>query len=379
VKTLPTMPTLSVPASKQRSAKAPERPATPPPPTGAAAQLRLSGKERFALLEQFATLVDSGIQVASALQGMRQQAAEPRVAAVLGALEQSVVAGLPLSAAMAALPRSFPPLLVQMVRAGEATGQLGDMLRRTVEGLEVDVQMRARLRSAMLYPAIMLSMTVAVVVFLLTCIVPKFESLLRGKQIPLPTQMLLAAGQFLGTHGHWLALGCAAIVVASVLALRTEPGRVWLDGAMLRTPGVAALCRTAILARCTRTLGLLLEAGVPLHQALEHTQEVAGSHSFRTLWHRARQKVVNGGALLDAVRGQPLLGGNFEQLVAAGEATATLDRVMLKVGQQQTKDLERRIRDLLTIVEPMMVLTMAAIVGFVALSIMMPIFKMSRG
>jgi type IV pilus assembly protein PilC len=375
-----TLPTLTVPPSKSRVAKPPaERAAVAPPVHALVGDVRLRSKERFALLEQFATLVDSGIQIAAALQSMRQQTSDPRVSGVLNALEQGVVAGLPLSAAMAGLPRAFPPLLVQMVRAGEATGQLGEMLRRTVESLELDATMRGKLRSALLYPTIMLVMTAGVVVFLLTFIVPKFESLLRGKQLPLPTEILLATGEFLRHHGYWLAAGLAAAVTGLVMGLRTKQGQIWLDRVMLNTPGVGGLYRSGVLARCTRTLGLLLQSGVPLHTALEHTQEVAGSNAYRELWQRSRHAVVNGASLLDTVRNQPLLGPGFEPLVGAGEATATLDRVMLKVSQKLTKDLERAIRDLVTVVEPLMVLVMAVIVGFVALSIMMPIFKMSRG
>jgi type IV pilus assembly protein PilC len=376
-----TLAPIVVSGKAKASAKAPaSRTPTPSPAaSGPQANLRLSGKERQALLEQFASLVDSGIQVAAALGSMRAQSIDARRSAVLHTLEQAVTAGLPLSSAMATMPRAFPPLLTQMVRAGEATGQLGDMLVRTVESLEIDAGLRSRLRSAMLYPAIMLTMTVGVVVFLLTCIVPKFESMLRGKQLPKPTEILLLLGDLLRNHGHWLGLGTAILVTGLVLFVRTPRGRVWLDAVALRTPGVAPLYRTAVLARCTRTFGLLLQAGVPMHQALEHTQEVAGSAAYRAIWQRAQKAVVGGGSLLDAVRNQPLFGPSLEQLVAAGEATATLDRVMQKVAAQQTKDLERRIKDLLTIIEPVMVLMMAAIVGFVALSIMMPIFKMSRG
>ncbi|MFY9341399.1 MAG: type II secretion system F family protein, partial [Planctomycetota bacterium] len=287
--------------------------------------------------------------------------------------------GLPLSAAMASLPRAFPPLLVQMVRAGETTGQLGDMLRRTVDGMEVDAALRGKVRSALLYPAIMAVMTAGVVVFLLTCIVPKFETLLRGKPLPTPTRLLLAAGDLLQHHWPWLLAGLAAAITGAMLALRTTAGAVWFDAVLLRLPGIGALRRTVIHARCTRTFGLLLQAGVPLPAALEHTAEVAGSQAFAVIWQRARQTVTNGGSLREAVADRPLLGSSFGQLVAAGEATASLDRVMLKLGQKLTKDLERAIRDLVTIVEPVMVLLMAAIVGFVALSIMMPIFKMSRG
>jgi len=356
-----------------------ERPPTPTPgPLGPQAHLKLSARQRQALLEQFATLVDSGIQVAQALTAMRQQGVDPQQEPVLRSLEQAVTAGLPLSQAMAALPRAFPPLLVQMVRAGEATGQLGDMLLRTVESLEADAALRARLRSALIYPAVMLVLTIGVVVFLLTYIVPKFERMLRGKVLPAPTQVLLALGDFLQAHGVWLGLGVVTALVGTVLALRTPAGRRWLDQVLLRLPVLGPLVRTAALARSTRTFGLLLQAGVPVHAALEHTQAVAGNEAYRALWLRAQRQVTNGGSLLDAVRGQPLLGPNFEQLVAAGESTATLDRVLLKVGTQTTKDLERRVRDLVTLLEPVMVVVMASVVGFVALSIMLPIFQMSR-
>ena len=360
------------------SAAPAERPAPAAPPAGPAARLSLSAKERFALLEQFATLVDSGIQIAAALQGMQQQQTEPRRAQVLAALEQAVVAGMPLSAAMASMPRAFPALLVQLVRAGEATGQLGDMLRRTVETMELEATMRGKLRSALMYPAIMAALTTAVVVFLLTFIVPKFERLLRGKQLPRPTRVLLATGDFVRDHAWLLTGGTGLLLAGAWLFLRTANGRRWLDRLLLRLPGVAPLYRTAVLARCTRTFGLLLQSGVPVHNALEYAQQVAGSPAYHTLWQRAREAVVGGRTLLDAVRGQRLFGADFEQLVAAGEATATLDRVMQKYAGHQTKDLERRIRDLLTIVEPLMVVLMAAVVGFVALSIMLPIFQMSR-
>ena len=370
------------PVRARAAAPANERPPSAPGPTakpGETRRLRLNHKERLALLEQFATLLDSGIQIAAALQSMRQQSHEPRMVAVLGTLEQGVVAGLPLSGVMASMPRAFPPMLAQMVRAGEATGQLGEMLMRTVETMEIEATMRSKIRSAMMYPAVMLTLTAGVVVFLLTYIVPKFEKLFRGKPLPTPTRMLLAIGEGTRVHGPWLVAVGAIAVVAAVLFVRTPRGRRLFDGVMLHVPVVSGIYRAAAITRSIRTFGLLLQSGVQVHQALEHTEDVAASPALAALWRRARNNVVNGRSLLDAVRGSPLLGPTFEQLVAAGEATATLDRVMLKATRQYTKDLERRIHDLVTLIEPAMVVLMGGVVGFVALSIMLPIFQMSRG
>ena len=369
-------------APSRKHTAAPPPAARPPQPLGTVpgslGTLRLGSKERFVLMEQFATLIDSGIQIAPALQSMRQQTPVPRIAAVLGALEQAVVAGLPLSAAVAAMPRAFPPLVAQMVRAGEATGQLGEMLRRTVESMEIDAAMKARLRSAMIYPAIMLSLTVVVVVFLLTWILPKFEGLLRGKQLPVPTKILMAIGDNVRAHGVLLLVAIALVVAGAAVFVRSRRGRAFVDHVALRLPGVAGIVRGAVMARCVRTFGLLLQSGVPVHVALEHTGEVASGVAYRELWHRARADVVGGATLRAALESSALLEPTFVQLVAAGEATATLDRVMLKAAGQYGKDLERRVRDLLALVEPVMVVLMAAIVGFVALSIMLPIFQMSR-
>jgi type II secretory pathway component PulF len=173
--------------------------------------------------------------------------------------------------------------------------------------------------------------------------------------------------------------GAVVSLTGALLFLHTPRGKRMLDALLLGAPVLHSVYRTAVIARCVRTLGLLLQTGVPLHAALEHTQEVASSPAYRTLWQRARHNVTNGGSLLDVIRNSGLFNPTFEQLVAAGEATATLDKVMLKAAAQYTKDLERRLRDLMTMIEPAMVVMMGGVVGFVAMSIMLPIFRMSRG
>lgn len=346
--------------------------------TAAGGGPRLSVKERFLLLEQLATLLDSGIQIPAALQSMRQQCAQPRVAAALAALEQGVLGGLPLSACLAAQPRSFPSLVVQLVRAGEATGALGDMLRRTVDAMETEAQLRGKLRSALIYPLAMLGLTAVVVGFLLAFVVPRFERMFRGRTLPGPTRILIGLGDVVSHHGVWLLAAAAGAVIGLVLFLRTPRGVRGLDRLLLAVPGAAPLYRTAVLARCVRTLGLLLQSGVPVHAALEHARAVAGSPAYAALWQATRDHVMNGGSMAEALRGQPLVGSTLQQVVAAGESTACLDQAMLKTAAQYTRELERRIRDLLTLVEPAMVVLLGGVVGFIALSIMLPIFQMSR-
>ncbi|MBK8974932.1 MAG: type II secretion system F family protein [Planctomycetes bacterium] len=358
----------------------PHRPQSAPVGIDPAMQssIRLSSKERLLLMEQLASLIDSGIQIANALQSMREQCQQPRIAAVLDALKRGVTAGMSLSSAMATLPRSFPATMTQVVRAGEASGALGDMLRRTVEAMENDAVLRGKLRSAMLYPAIMLGLMVAVVTFLLAFIVPRFEKLFRGRTLPGPTRILIAVGDFFTGNWPWLVAGVVAVVIAAVLFLRTSRGIRSLDQVLLRLPVIGSLYRTANMARSVQTLGLLTEAGVTLLVSLEHTQGVVSSPAHARLWQHVRQRVVNGSSLREAVRGHPLVEPTLEQVVAAGEATACLGPALLKTAARYGRELERRIRDLLTLVEPAMIVLMGGIVGFIALSIMLPIFRMSQ-
>ncbi len=345
---------------------------------GQRSRLKLSSKQRFAMLEQLATLVDSGIQIVAALQSMQKQALHENTAETLSVLANSVSGGETLSSAMSHLPRAFPPLLVQMVSAGEATGDLGEMLRRTVETLEIEATLRSKLRSAMLYPCVMVVLTITVVTFLLAFIVPKFERIFTGRVLPVPTQILMSAGSFASNYGVYAVGALILIVIGLVLSQRTVRGeRVW-DRIMLGLPLFGDLQQKAVLARCSRTLGLLVKSGVPVHVAIEHAQKVAQSPAYAKMWKDAQTHVHNGGTLTEALRGHPLVDQTFQQVVAAGESTANLDEVMLKTAAQYSREVERKIRDLLTLIEPIMVVCMGAIVGFIALSIMLPIFRMSQ-
>ncbi len=163
---------------------------------------------------------------------------------------------------MTEVPKAFPPLICQMVYAGERAGSMPDMLRRMVETLETEALLRSKLRSAMIYPCIMLVLTTAVVVFLLTAIVPKLQTLFRSKQsaLPLPTQWLKALGDISSNYGLWILLGVGLLLAALILFLRTREGARLKDAFLLKTPLVGSIYRTSVLARSARTLGLLVQS-----------------------------------------------------------------------------------------------------------------------
>jgi type II secretory pathway component PulF len=345
------------------------------------ALLRLSVRERLALLGQLSVMLDSGIQIPAALRSMREQSDQPRVAAVLAYLEEAVRNGQALSVAIGAMPRAFPELVAQMVAAGETAGQLTEMIQRVSEMLEADEELRGRVRSALLYPTVMLVVALSVVVFLLTAIVPKFSGLFRGKEaaLPAPTRVLMAIGDFFALHAIWLLPSVVVLVGASIFFLRSSRGRPYLDRMLLGLPVIGSIYRTAILSRTSRTLGMLTGSGVVILTALEHTRQVAGSPAFSGLWDQVHQQVANGGTVSEAIRQSPLLPSTYKQMLGAGEASARLDAVLLRIATHYADDLQRKVRDISTLIEPILVVLLGGVVGFIALSIMLPIFKLSRG
>lgn len=342
--------------------------------------LRLSTRERLALLGQLSVMLESGIQVPAALQAMREQSEDPRQADVLNFMESTVQSGQSLSAAVAAMPRAFPELVAQMVAAGERAGRMGEMILRLREMLETEDELRGRVRSALMYPVIMMVVASAVVVFLVGFIVPKFSGLFKGKEetLPLPTKVLMATGDFFSNNAVWLIPSVLALLIGTALFLRSRTGKPYLDAILLRLPVARDVYRMAILSRTSRTLGTLMQSGVAILPALEHTRDVSGSPAFAAMWDSIHHDVGNGVSISESIRPRTLLPATFKQMVNAGESTARLDHVLIQVAGHYGAELQRKVRDVTTVIEPALVVLMGGVVGFIALSIMLPIFQLSR-
>ncbi|MBL8896399.1 MAG: type II secretion system F family protein [Planctomycetes bacterium] len=344
-------------------------------------RLRLPLRERLALLGELQILLESGIQIPSALAGLRAECESPRAAAVLDRLIERVSSGAPLSAAAAACGPAFPLATVHLLRAGEASGRLDEMLGRLVVATEAEAALRSRLRSALTYPAVMAGVCCVVVAFLLTFIVPRFERLFAGKEavLPAPTKILLGLSAFFSRHGLALLGVIAAAAVALVLWLRTPTGRAALDALCSRLPILGPITTRAALARSASTLGLMMQSGVPVLVALEHAAEVAGSARHQKLWNAVHREVASGGRLstgLTAAGGVP---STVRQMIAAGEEAGFLDRVLVRIAVHLSSEVERRLKDLASLIEPAMVIFMGLVIGFVVLAILLPVFALSRG
>ena len=245
---------------------------------------RPSRKALLGFFGQLAIMVDTGCNLAGALETLAAECPCPRLAVALAQVARDEGEGRQLSEALARWPRAFTPLMIHLVRAGEVSGHLPEMLQRLEHFLQRDQETRARVRGALAYPAIMAFVAISVVVFLIGYVLPKFKDVFRGHEavLPLPTRLLLALGETVEAHGWALGLGALALIVLALLFWRHPRGREACDAALLRLPIFGALVRITCVSRTLRALGVMLRGGVGVLEAIGITEALAG-HMARPL------------------------------------------------------------------------------------------------
>jgi len=336
--------------------------------------------EVLALTSELAVMLRAGLPLDGALRVMLSMDHRPPVAALLAQILEAVKGGMPLSRALAARGELFGPFYVNMVRSGEASGQLGAVLTRLVEHLERMRALRESVTSALIYPSILLAVAVLSVVGILVFIVPQFESLFRDAReaLPLSTRFVLAAGHFLRDFGPLLLV---ALVVGGYLMLgwlRAPSGQRWWHGRLARLPLLGRIRHEYNLARFARTFGTLLANGVPILTALGIAGETVEDEHLRAAINGVAPKVKSGGRLAEALQ----KAGGFEplaiNLVRVGEETGSLDRMVLELATILDRKVEVGIKRGLTLLEPALILALGVIVAIVIVSILMGILTINE-
>ena len=327
---------------------------------------------------QLADLIGGGLSLFHALALLSEQTEHPTLRAVVAQMSQSVREGQALSEALARHPSIFAPLFVNMIRAGEATGDLEAVLLRLADLLEGESEVKNRVAMALVYPAVVLVIGIATVVVLLTYVVPKLTEVFAesGGLLPLPTRILLGISGSL-TRGWWLWLGGIAMSVWMLRRFRiSQTGRVALDRMLLRLPLGGVLVRKLQVARFLRSLGAMIGQGVPALQALE----VAGSTVSNTVIRRAvdhvRAAVQDGASLSNALQASGEFPTFVSNMVAVGQEAGTLDTALAKVATSYERDADRAIRALTTVMEPLLIVMVGLVVMFIVIAMLLPIFNL---
>ena len=341
---------------------------------------RVTKRDVIYATSQLAIMVDTGITLSSALDGILQQEENPSLRKILGQLKDAVESGEDFSTALARHPKLFDKTYVSLVKASEATGTLGSMLERIAGYLRKELETRGKVRAAMAYPSVMLVLAVGVTIFLLAYILPKFTPLFksRGTQLPKPTLLMMSISDVMVGYWYvWLA-GLVLAITGYVLAKRTEQGRRFFDLVKIHLPILGQVFRKVIISRSVRTLGTMLANGVPTLEALRLSAEVSGNYHYEKTWEEVREHVTTGKRICEVLSGNPLFPPVLVRMIASGEETGKLDYVLERVSTYYDHEVETAVKTATSLIEPIMIAVMGVIVGGIGLALMLPIFSLSR-
>ena len=339
-----------------------------------------TAREIASFTSQLAVMIRAGIHIRLAIEGIADQVENPRFKSMLSQIRKDVEAGRPFSEALERFPASFSPLYVNMVRASEMSGGFPKMLDRIAAYLSQQIETRNMIVGAMTYPAIIAMIAVATTLFLLTFVLPRFTMLFAGREAALPasTKILLMLSDFLVHQWYVPVTAAVALIWGSFFALSTQRGRLEFDRAKLAVPLLRRMFRALYISRGLQTMGQLVNAGVPILDTIGITAEVSGNMLYRGMWRTVYLAVKEGKKIAEPLQKCPLLPRAVVQMISAGEESGRLGEVLDEVSEYYARELKSVIKTVTSLIEPAMILLMGGVVGFIAMSIILPIFKLSQ-
>ncbi len=335
-------------------------------------------KEIVVFTRQFATMIDAGLPLVQCLEILASQQENKVFKKALTEIRQSVEAGLTFAAALKQHPKVFSSLYANMVEAGEAGGILDTILNRLAAYMEKAMSLKAKVKSAMIYPSTIITVAVVVVVFLLVFVIPTFKAMFEGfgATLPLPTLIVLELSRIV--RGYFL-VGIGA-VVAAVVGLRwwygTAAGRLAIDGFMLRTPVFGVLIRKVAVAKFTRTLGTLISSGVAILDGLDITARTAGNKVVELAVQRTRASIAEGKTIAEPLKASGVFPPMVVSMIAVGEQTGALDAMLGKIADFYDEEVDTAVTNLTALLEPMLMVFLGIVIGGVVIAMYLPIFKL---
>lgn len=340
-------------------------------------KVRVCGLAEFT--DQLANLFDSGVPLERALRVLEDQVSAPGLKCISAAIAESLCEGSSLAEALTAYPRVFTATYVNMVKVGEEAGTLPEMLKRLAKSLYDEHDLRSRIKAAMLYPVFLGCVGLGTVTVLVVYVIPKFHSFFASleSQLPLPTRLVIETSSILARVWPFLLAGGALAALFILRMLRNKNVRLTLSRLSVRMPLVGSLIRRSQAARLARTLGILLSHGVNILRAVAVTADTMSNAFIADKVRSAHRAIARGEKLYLSFSGSGLFPSALLQVMAIGQESGTLPQMLLKIADQYDKQTERQLKNFTTMLEPLMVLLVGAVVGFVVVSILMPIFRAS--
>ncbi len=334
-------------------------------------------KELTIFSRQFATMINAGVSLVRTLNILAEQATNPKFKRSIIEIRTKVEEGNSLSDALKDYPKIFQKLYVSMVRAGETGGVLDEVLERLATFLEKQAKLQGQVKSAMVYPLVVLVIATAIFFFLLTFVLPIFDTMFKSMNAELPafTQMLINMSVLVRTQGPIVVLSMVGAGWGFKRFIETKPGRKWLDGMMLKLPIFGPLTRKAAVARFTRTLGTLLRSGVPLMASLEIVQDTSGNVHVAEAIMKVREAVREGEGLTKKLEETGIFPPMVTQMIAIGEETGAMDDMLSRIADFYDNEVEEAVKALTSLLEPLMMVGIGGMVGSIIIGMYLPMFS----
>ncbi|MHC4265128.1 MAG: type II secretion system F family protein [Planctomycetota bacterium] len=339
-----------------------------------------SRKDVLNFTKQLSVMVKAGISIQESLEAIGSETKNERFKKVILDLKDRIEAGESFSQALREHSEVFSSLYVNMVGAAEVSGSLSDMLEKLAGYLDQEAETRSQVKGAMVYPIIIAVMAVCVTVFLLTFVLPRFTAIFQGKEhlLPKPTILLMGMSTFLRHYWFFVVPAIGGAFAGFLYFIRTEIGCYWWDQTKLRLPLLKTLCRNLYITRSLHTMGVLVHAGVPILDTISITAHISGNTLYRDMWLAVHEDIRQGGKIATSLRQFNLMPVNVVQMIRSGEDSGTMSDVLQDVSGFYARELKTIIKTVTSMIEPIMIVVMGVLVGFIAMSIILPIFKMSN-
>lgn len=340
----------------------------------------VSSTEKVMFSKELATMVSAGIPIIQAIHILEDQSASPKLKKATNQIAQDIEGGVSLSAAMEKHPSVFSPLYINMVKAGEIGGMLDDTLEKMAEEIEKEHELVASVRGAMTYPAVIMLVMVGVVIYLLTNTIPKISAVFSdlGGDLPASTKFLLFLSDSLQSYGLFIGVFFAGLFFGARFLLKQNIKiRYMWHSVLLKIPVFGKLIKKINITRFTRTLGSLLSSGVAVLEAIDISSNILKNEVFKKEIKEASDKVQNGSSLSEPLKESKVFPIMVSQMIAVGEDTGTIDKVLLKLTNFYQKEVDHTVKNLSSLLEPVMMIIIGAGAGFIVISIITPIYSMA--
>lgn len=339
-----------------------------------------SSKDILHFTNQLSVMVRAGISLQDSLDSIASQQKNRKFMIILYEIKSKIESGQSLSQALSEYPDVFSNIYVNMVAAAEISGSLSQMLQKLAAYLGEEAETKSQVKGAMVYPGIIAFMAISVTIFLLCFVLPKFAMIFQGKEhiLPTPTKFLLGSSDFLRSYWFIIVPCVAANFWGFWYFINTSVGRIWWDKTKLVIPVIKTLCRCLYITRSLHTMGVLVHAGVPILDTLSITAQVTGNSLYKNMWMGVYEEVRQGKKIASSLNKYNLMPPDVIQMIRSGEDSGTMSDVLKDICDYYSMQLRAVIKAVTSMIEPIMIVLMGVLVGFIAMSIMLPIFKMSK-